>query len=251
MLRAPVQEKKTKTENGVQYFDLREVLHCWDLWCVQARWSRRLQLPDIQWMGKDIASENWNDMPYGLWEVGGWSVEKTQKAPPALQSWWGAKYLLLQPLHKVSTRDKGCQGGRTLHLPSLIALSLTDPADIICEQPVMHKSYIESITISKNLPFHFVKQFQSESAKGRTASSPNFIFELILKNSFGGGKVTASDFALTQFWLFAKNVFASGRILSTNWGLWLAPSSQNKNIATGETSPAITPYHFFGNFITR
>ena len=124
--------------------------------------------------------------------------------------------MLLQPLHKVSTRDKGCQGGRTLHLPSLIALSLTDPADIICEQPVMHKSYIESITISKNLPFHFVKQFQSESAKVRTSSSPNSIFELILKNSFGGRKVTASDLALTQVWLLAQNVSVPGRTLSTN-----------------------------------
>ena len=24
--------------------------------------------------------------------------------------------------------------------------------------------------------------------------------------------------------------------------------TRNKNIATGETSPVITPYHFFGNF---
>ena len=70
------------------------------------------------------------------------------------------------------------------------------------------QNHIESITISKNLPFHFVKQFQSESAKGRKASSHNSIFELILKkkNSFGGGKVTASDLALTQVWLLAQNV---------------------------------------------
>ena len=78
------------------------------------------------------------------------------------------------------------------------------------------QNHIESTTISKNLPFHFVKQFPSESAKVRTSSSPNSIFELILKNSFGGGRVTASDLALTQVWLFAQNVSVPGRTLSTN-----------------------------------